>query len=761
MRIKWSLLFFAAGSVASFGQVSVLTANYDNNRTNANTAETLLNLSNVNSRQFGKLYSFAVDGQVYAQPLYVAAADMPVVGTRNVLIVATMHNSVYAFDADAGAGTAPLWHVNFGPAVNPLTLDPSFDDILTEVGILSTPVIDPATNTIYVVHETAQGNQYAFYLHALDLFTGSEKFSGPAPIQASVPGTGWGGLHDATNGILPFIAVNHLQRPGLLLANGTVYVAFGSHGDLPPWHGWLVGYSASTLQQTLVFSTTPSNAGGGAIWQGGRGIAADSLGNLYFSTGNGTYDGATSWGESVVRLSPGGSVLDWFTPSEWSNLNDQDADFGSNGPILVPGTNLMIAGGKEGIVGLLDRTNMGHEVASNGQIVQSFQASDSGGLAVFNAALWPVAGGPYFFMFAFNEPLRAYRMVNGQFATSASSVNTTVTNGLPYSGFTVSSNASVPGSGVLWLTTASSGTLPAAGTLHAFNALNVAQELWNSDMSGMRDTLGGFSKFANPTTANGKVFVPTATNQVVAYGLLPDVPGVASIVNAASFQSSTVAPGELITIFGNNVGPGAGVAATIDKNLGQFPFQLAGVQIAFDGKPAPLLYAGPGQVNTVVPFGISGNSTVMSLTTPGGGSFSVTLPVTAAAPAFFTRYGNGSGSGAILNNADFSQNSPSNPSLRGSYVAIFITGAGATNPAGTDGQIAQANSLPLVAQTVKVTIGGLDAPVVYQGGAPGLIAGVTQLNVQVPDAVEPGTWVPVTLTVGGIPSQNTVIMAVQ
>ena len=212
-----------------------MTANYDNNRTNANLHEVILNTNNVNPTQFGKLFSFPVDGQVYAQPLYVPGLTFPGKGTRNALFVATMSNSVYAFDADAATGTAPLWHVNFAPPVDPSDFDvPNlpYTDISPEIGILSTPVIDPVSQTLYVVHYSSDDNNYAFYLHALDLLTGGEKFQGPVLIQGSVAGTGWGGLEQTPDGQLAFDPGQHVQRPGLLLLNGVVYVAFGSHGDI-------------------------------------------------------------------------------------------------------------------------------------------------------------------------------------------------------------------------------------------------------------------------------------------------------------------------------------------------------------------------------------------------------------------------------------------------------------------------------------------------------------------------------------------------
>ena len=758
MPKRIALLALAAACVSLRAQVDVLTANYDNNRTNANLNEWILNTSNVNPTQFGKLYSFPVDGQVYAQPLYVHALQMPGKGTLNVLYVATMHNSVYAFDADATSGTAPLWHVNLGPSVDPTSFNvpgASYTDILHEVGILGTPTIDRTGRTIYVANETVQNGADAFYLHALDLTTGDEKLNGPVEIQASVSGTGWGGSGDAVNGQLPLLAQDHIQRPGLLLAGSTIYIGFGSHGDYAPWHGWIVAYDATNLQQTAVFNTTPS-AAGSAIWQGGRGLAADPNGEVYCSTGNGNYDGVYSWGETVLHLTPTLEVADWFTPAEYADWTDEDQDFGSDGPILVPGTNLMIAAGKAGLVALIDRTDMGHELDADAGAVQTFQAVPSGQFAIFNAALWNRPDGPILYTWGFHDSLRAFQMQNGVFNTTPLETNSTAQNALPFSGMTVSSNGSVPLSGILWATAVSPGSQPQPGELYAFNALNVGQELWDSQMESSRDQLGNFTKFANPTVANGKVYVPTDSQQVVVYGLLP-VPGVAVAENAASLTSYTVAPGELIALFGTRIGPASPLGAVVDAQ-GRISTTLGNVTVTFDGAPAPLLYVSSGQINAVVPFSVAGKSTVlMQVSAPGGAAYSVTLPVSAVAPAVFEI---GSGQGAILNE-DLSLNSANNPAARGSYVSIYATGAGVLSPALPDGALVQANNLPTSVASISVTIGGQAATVTYHGGAPGLVAGAMQINVEVPGNITPGPAVPVTIAAAGTPGLNTVTMAVQ
>lgn len=779
MRLLLCCAVWPALSSVIWAQVDVLTANYDNNRTSANLGEFVLNKSNVNPDQFGKLYSIAVDGGVYAQPLYVRGVNMDAGVARNVLYVATMHNSVYAFDAGASTSTVPLWKRNFGATVDPSDFDVAglpYTDILNGVGILGTPVIDPATSALYVVHFTSTGSgsgkKHAFYLHALDLVTGAEKFNGPVAIQAKVTGSGWSGLDNPVNNELAFEPGDHLQRPGLLLLNNTVYVAFGSHGDIGPWHGWMMGYDAATLQQTSVFNTTADNAGGASIWQGGRGLAADAAGNIYCATGNGTWNGAHAWGESVLRLnsSQGLAVTDFFTPDEYIPLNGSDTDLGSTGPVLIPGTNLVYAIGKEGVLFLLDRSSLGQQAPLNKQVVQSFQAGNPAlslleqetSFLVFNTAFWDNFGGQLLYIWPSGQPLRSYRMHNGVFQETTFSSNKTVVNHKPFSGLTVSAFGSRSSTGILWATSADTSMLPGPGSLHAFDALDLSVELWNSSKQGSRDILGSFEKFANPTVANGKVFVPTDSREIVVYGLLPGVPGVASVVNSASYSSGAVSPGELVTIFGTGIGPASAASGSVDPISQRLPFVLGDVQVSFGGKPAPLLYGASGQINAVVPFGVAGQSTVeMVVKRPTSESFTATLPVGVASPSIFSANASGTGQGAILNNVDLSKNSASNPADRGSVVVIYATGTGVTKPVSLDGVLISAANPPVLAQPVTIAIGGLDAEVIYQGAAPGLVAGVSQINVRVPADVTPGSAVPVTMTVGTVHSANAVTMAVK
>lgn len=772
-------LFLLASTLSA--QVDVLTANYDNNRTNANLSEFVLNKSNVNSAHFGKLYTFSIDGESYAQPLYLRGVNIPGAGTRNVLYVATMHNSVYAFDADAAGSTAPLWKVNFGTPVNPHDFDEPADptanppfagipytDILNEIGILGTPVIDPDTGALYVVHYTYTGSgsskAYAFYLHALDLTTGHEKFGGPVLIQGSVTGSGWAGLETAPNDQLAFDAGQHLQRPGLLLLYGTIYIAFGSHGDVTPWHGWLMAYDPVTLKQTSIFNTSPDNAAAASIWQGGRGLAADGAANIYVGTGNGSWDGRQTYGMSVLRLTTQGgiSVADYFTPAEWDDLNNNDTDVGSSGPVLIPGTNLILQIGKAGQLFVLDKTNLGHVATGNAQVVQSFQAGnpmltfaeEENSFLVFNNAFWDNLGGQILYLWPFGQKPVAYRMQNGQFQTTPFATNSTAVNNLPMTGMSVSAYGSLSSSGILWATSLDVSQQPGAGTLHAFDALNLT-ELWNSGMTP-GDAIGNFTKFANPTVANGKVFQADSSGQINVYGLLPNVPQIASVVDAASYSGGQVAPGEMITIFGTRVGPSLPAAASATV-----PTSLGGMQVTFDGTPAPLLYASTGQINAVVPFEVAGkSSTQLVITQSDGQSLSATVPVFAANPSIFSANASGTGQAAVIN-VDHTANSPSNPAARGSAISIYVTGSGVTNPPSQDGVLTGSTNPPLIAQTVTVTIGGQPAQVLYQGAAPGLVAGMSQINLQVPINIKAGSAVALTLEVGSTKARNTVTIAVK
>ncbi len=734
-------------------QISVLTSNYGLSRANANTQETVLSPANVNASGFGKLFSMPVDGSIYAQPLYVPGLAFPD-GIHNVLYVATMHNSIYAFDADSPG--APLWQVNLGPSVPAGDYD--FTDVVDEIGILSTPVIDPSSGTLYAVANTKAFGNYAYSIHALDLITGQEKFNGPAVIQAVVPGSADGNPSNTVT----FQAMNHLQRPALLLLNGIVYASFGSHGDNHVWHGWIFGYDAANLtERTQTFIASP-NGYGGAIWQSGRGIAADSQGFLYVVTGNGDYDGIHNFGESLLKLDPshGMAVVDSFTPGEWMDLNNHDSDFGSAGPILVPGTSLVVTGDKRGAVFVVDSNKMGGTQAGDTQIVQEFSAVSFG---IFNMAFWQSSAGSYLYVRAFNDSLKSFRFSNGVFETSPASVAPDV-HSVPYDGMTVSSNGTDASSGIIWLTTADTGDQPAPGVLRAYLATDLTRQIWNSALNPLRDGLGNFAKFVNPVVANGKVYAATSSNQVSIYGELPVPedsadPAISAVVNGASGAPGGVAPGEIVAIFGARLGPAALAGAQLTP-AGNLATSLSSTQVLFDGNPAPLVYASASQVGAIVPSAVAGKtSTAVEVQHSGDVSPPVTVPVVGASPGLFTANEAGTGQGAILNR-DYSANSPQNPAHHGDTVLIYATGQGLLSPQGADGTLPALSLLPAPLLPVSVTIGGQTAEVEYAGSAEGL-AGLIQINAIVPQGIAAGNTVPVSIQVGNTPSQTGVTLAVQ
>jgi chitodextrinase len=507
------------------------THHNDNFRTGQNLNETMLSPANVNASQFGKLFTQTLDGLIFASPLYVASVNMGGNGFHNLVYVATEHDSVYAFDADSSSAT-PLWKTSFINPAQGVTSVPSADtgepgDIPTEIGITGTPVIDPTTNTIYVVAKTKEvtgGNtNYVQRLHALDITTGAEKFGGPVVIQASVAGTGSG----SSGGQVAFNALAENQRPGLLLSNGTVYIGFGSHGDYGPWHGWIIGYNAVTLQQTMAYNVTPNSIGGG-VWQSGGGLAADASGNIYYSTGNGGFDvntGGADYGEAVQKISPTGAALDYFAPWDQASLSANNLDLSSAGPVLLvdqttgPVPHLMIVASKNGTIYVLNRDNMGHFNSTNdNQIVQSLVSvlpNGNNGAGNYSS---PAYFNGYVYFGAVDDNIKAFQLANGLLSTGPTSQSGII---YPHRGasFAISANGST--NGILWaVQDNSSDSVPATATLHAYDALNLSHELYNSATAGSRDTLGTATKFSIPLIANGKVYV-AAQNQLVGYSLLP------------------------------------------------------------------------------------------------------------------------------------------------------------------------------------------------------------------------------------------------
>jgi PKD repeat protein len=511
--------------------VNVLTQHNDSFRTGANLSENVLTVSNVGTSQFGKLFSPALDGQIYAQPLYVAGL-MISNNLHNVLYVETEHNSVYALDADNPSVSNALWHVNLGTPVPIADInDPvggPCGDLQPEVGITGTPVIDLTKNTMYLVAKTrvVTGSVTSHFqkLHALDLLTGQEKFGGPVAIQGSVPGTGVG----SSGGTLTFDPLYQHSRAGLLLLSNTVYVAFGSHCDYSNYHGWLFGFNTTNLQQTAIFCTSP-NAGGGpddggsGIWGSGMGPAADADGNIYVTTGNGALDkntGGLDYGDSLLKLSVSNSTLvvaDWFSPHDQVNMFTNDLDLGAGGPVVIPSTNLLALIGKTGEVYLINRQHLGGFVnfSSDTNIVQEFSAVTNTYFIGQSLVYWNGPTNQFLFFWTHGMPVQAYSFNGASIATNPVATGSTVQSTDRVGGISLSANGNAPGSGILWGTEAGSG-----GTLHAYDATNVAHELWNSQQMAARDALGSYTKFCAPTIANGKVYVPTTSSNLVVYGLL-------------------------------------------------------------------------------------------------------------------------------------------------------------------------------------------------------------------------------------------------
>ena len=470
-------LFLVMSCLAAAGQVNVLTQHNDNARTGANLSETILTTSNVNASAFGKLFTHSVDGQVYAQPLYAQGLNIAG-GTHNVVFAATENNSIYAFDADSSGIT--YWHKNFG---TPFTSTCS--DLTPHIGITGTPVIDLSTNTLYVDTKLASGP--AHKLHALSIFDGSEKFGGPVIISAS-----------------NFSAGTEHQRPGLLLMNGVVYVAYGSHCDKGSYHGFLMAYDASTLSQIHTLNTTSAGSEG-SIWQSGNGLAADSNGNIYFITGNGSWNGSSNFGESYVKVNGSLSVLDFFTPSNWVTLNSDDTDLGAGGPVLVP-SHFIVGLGKDGDMHLVDQNSMGQL----GGGLQSFSAASHADTTGMSPVYWQGPDKQYIFVSHGNSATKSFEFTGSSINTTPLGTNSITQADRP-GGISLSANGN--SDGILWL-------IGSDSKVRAYDAVNFPKELWDSGQNSSRDAMGTYVKFVAPVIANGNVYVATQ-NSLVVYGLLP------------------------------------------------------------------------------------------------------------------------------------------------------------------------------------------------------------------------------------------------
>jgi len=489
-------------------QVRVLTSQYDNARAGANLNETILTPHNVNAATFGKLFSMRVDGDVYAQPLYVPAVTVPGKGVHDLVLIATEHDSVYAFDA-RGEPRDPLWRVNFTNSGAGVTTVPA-DDVLCpfirpEIGITSTPVIDIASGTLYVLARTRErdgyfGTRYVQRLHALAITNGVEKFGGPVEIAASVSGRG---------GTVSFNPLRDNPRASLLLSNGAVYLAWASSCDVGVYHGWVMAYDARTLRQRGVFNVSPDSSEGG-IWMSDTGPAADAEGNVYVATGNGAF-GGRNYGDTVLKLrltSNGLSIANSFTPYNQHELNRTDADLGSGGPVLLPG-HLLAVGGKGGTLYVLNSERLGGYGTAADDAVQELEL---GSRSIFGA---PAYWNGHLYLIAASDFIREFVMTKSMLAPASIGELPVFPDG----GATPAVSANGAHDGIVWAISTHTwrgGDAPAV--LRAFDALNVAHELYSSAVRHARDRAGPSLRFTIPTIANGRVYVG-ASREVDVYGL--------------------------------------------------------------------------------------------------------------------------------------------------------------------------------------------------------------------------------------------------
>jgi hypothetical protein len=500
----------------------VLTYHNDIARTGQNLTEITLTTANVNSSTFGKLGFYSADGLVDAEPLYASKVAVPGNGTHNLLIVATEHGSVYAFDADSGA---TIWQITTLKAGETTSDDRGCSQITPEIGVTSTPVIDRAqgpNGVIYAVAMSKDGSgNYHQRLHAFDLALGTELLGGPVDVQATYPGTG-----DNTNGTsVVFDSGQYAERAALLLLNGVIYTGWTSHCDIRPYTGWIMGYSESTLAQTSVLNVTP-NGNEGSIWMSGAGPAADSSGNIYFLDANGDFDTTLNangfpadgdYGNAFMKLSTsaGLAVADYFEMDNGVSESDSDTDLGSGGTIVLPDLtdgsgntlHLAVGAGKDGNLYLVNRDSMGKFSANNNNIYQQLSGALPGGVwampAYFNNTIYYGSVG---------NPIQAFTIANAKLSTTATAQTA---NSFQYPGATPGISANATSNGIVWAVENSN---PAV--LHAYNAANLT-ELYNTNQaSNGRDQFGAGNKFITPMIVSGKVFVGTP-NGVAVFGLLP------------------------------------------------------------------------------------------------------------------------------------------------------------------------------------------------------------------------------------------------
>jgi hypothetical protein len=599
------LVLFLTCSVAWGQNDPVTTYHYDGARTGQATDETILIPANVNSTRFGKLFSYAVDGMIVAQPLYVPNVNISGQGTHNVVYVVTQHDSVYAFDADNYGTGAPLWHVSY---INPnagVTTVPISEQLcagtgFSEMGILGTPVIDTTTGTLYLSAKTREQSgstvNYVHRLHAVDITSGADKIT-PVVVDGSVVNSLGNTVWFHTNN-LP-----QCQRPALLLSNGTLFVAYGSNGcDLHSF-GWVMAYNPSNLQQLAVFNAAPTPAPnlntGASLWMSGGGISVDEQGSLYISTANGPFDASTNWGDSVLKLGFNNNnsigVTDFFTPFDQSNMATNDLDLGSGGVTVLPdqpGLNphLLVTSGKTGTIYLLNRDGMGQynptnqpPLNDNSNIVQAIPSA----LGLFDSVPLYWSGNNQVYFAARNgDPIKAFQLVNGQFSPT-----TPVAQSLKYAqtGIPVISSSGDEG-GILW--NIHNTATPMLSALDATTLI----EMYNSNQKNPRDTLGAVTHFANLMVANNKVFVGT-TSTLAVYGVFPYLALLGGNAQSAAAATNLAAPLTVQAVNSQGIGV-AGVSVAFNDNNAQGTFTPA-IAITDSTGTATTTYKVPTKAGTI------------------------------------------------------------------------------------------------------------------------------------------------------------------
>lgn len=622
-------------STTALAQVAITTYRGDSLRSGVNDGETSLTPSNVNTTSFGKVFTATIpDGvvKVTAQPLYLPNVNVAGQGTHNVIYVATNFDHIYAYDAD-GNPTTPLWTADLrhGGATIPCG-DLNACYIAQYIGIVSTPVIDQSTGTLYAVAQTEENGNIVQRLHAIDVTSGAEKFGGPVVIQASVAGTGTG----SSGGTIVFQSRIQNQRASLLLANGRVYIAFGSYGDNGSYHGWILSYDAGTLGQVAVWNDTPNGDEGG-IWAPGN-LAADSSGNIYATVGNGAstaQNGGKDYGDSIVKLDASLRVLDFFMPPNYSQLNDLDLDLNGGGFVLTP-SNIMLGGGKDGTLLVVDGNHLGGWSSTGSNVVQSIPNAVGGSgcssegciysvPTLFNGKLFYIGQDDVFKAFDYNGTL------------SGPTKNTAQTYSLRGAPTIVSSSGT--SNGIVWAVFVDQPN-GYGMTLYAYDAANPGTVLWNSNQSSA-DVLGKGTLFMSPVVANGKIYV-AGQGQLSAFGLksvggsssggggttgtgtgtcaVPASPG----VNVCSpTNNSTITSPFTISAAGKNTNGTSGLDVWIDgQKFGWYPGNSINVQAtASNGKHELDIYSvgTDGELKETVTYFTIGTTTSGGGTTGGTG----------------------------------------------------------------------------------------------------------------------------------------------